>query len=100
VSQQTRIWLQKCAVDLQSAKRLVAAPPLLESVFFFSQQVVEKSLKAFLVWHGKQIDWTHDIGRIAIEVLQVNPSLELLLKQAGFSINIRAKISHLILGFV
>ncbi len=81
-NQQAKFWLQKCAIDLMSAKRLVKDPPLLEPALFFSQQVVEKSLKAFLVWHGKQIDKTHDIGRIAIEVLQLDPGLETLLKRA------------------
>lgn len=57
-------------------------PPLLEPALFFSQQVVEKTLKAFLTWNGKSIDKTHDIGRIAIEVLQIDPSLESLLKRA------------------
>jgi HEPN domain-containing protein len=79
---QTRLWLQKCATDLMSAKRLVGDPPLLEPAFFFSQQVVEKGLKGFLTWHGKYIDKTHDIGRIAIDVLQIDPSLESLLKRA------------------
>ena len=32
--------------------------------------------------NGKYIDKTHDIGRIAIEVLQIDPSLESLLKRA------------------
>ncbi len=81
-NQRARVWLQKCAIDLMSAKRLIAEPPLLEPIFFFSQQIVEKSLKGFLVWHGKQVDKTHDIGRIAIEVMQLDPTLEPLLKRA------------------
>lgn len=81
-NQQTRFWLQKCAIDLMSAKRLVGDPPLLEPAFFFSQQVVEKSLKAFLTWHGKATEKTHDIGRIAIDVLQIDSGLEPLLKRA------------------
>jgi HEPN domain-containing protein len=81
-NQQTRFWLQKCAIDLLSAKRLVGDPPLLEPIFFFSQQVVEKSLKAFLTWHGKSTDKTHDIGRIALDVLQIDAGLESLLKRA------------------
>ena len=81
-NQQTRNWLQKSTIDLMSARRLVGEPPLLDPACFFSQQAVEKALKAFLVWHGKFIDKTHDIGRLAIEVLRLDPSLESLLKRA------------------
>lgn len=81
-SSQARVWFQKYLTDLMSAKRLLGTPPLIEPALFFTQQVVEKALKGFLISNEKTIDKTHDLGRIAIEVLKVDPSLEALLRRA------------------
>jgi HEPN domain-containing protein len=47
----TRAWLSKAALDLRAAEHEgTAAPPLTGDMVFHAQQLVEKSLKAFLSW--------------------------------------------------
>jgi HEPN domain-containing protein len=55
-------WLLKADHDIISAQRLLdIAPMILDNACFHCQQAIEKSLKAFLVYHGKDIEKTHDI---------------------------------------
>ena len=55
-------WLLKAEHDIISAQRLLEIEPMiLDSACFHCQQAVEKSLKAFLCYHGKDIEKTHDI---------------------------------------
>ena len=49
--------------DLRGAEVALRGKPLLtEHVCFHRQQAVEKALKAFLVHHGVDFPWTHQIG--------------------------------------
>jgi len=65
-------WLAKAALDLRGARiDLAAQPALLEDALFHCQQMVEKTLKAFLVWHDRSFRKTHsleEIGRVCCEV--------------------------------
>ena len=55
-------WLLKAENDLLSAQRLLEIEPMiLDNACFHCQQAIEKSLKAFLCSHGKDIVKTHDI---------------------------------------
>ena len=49
-------------------------------IAFHCQQVVEKSLKGLLTYHGKKFDKTHDLQEILGLVLVIEPSLEEVLK--------------------
>lgn len=58
----TRAWLARAQDDLRGAEiDLAASPPLLGDAAFHCQQAVEKTLKAFLVWHdrpfGRRMTW-------------------------------------------
>jgi HEPN domain-containing protein len=58
-----RDWLARAQADVQGAEIALAGRPLItEHVCFHSQQTVEKSLKAFLVYHGVEFPWIHQIG--------------------------------------
>ena len=58
-----REWLARAQADLHGAEVALAGSPLItEHVCFHSQQAVEKALKAFLVHHGVDFPWTHQIG--------------------------------------
>ena len=58
-----REWLGRALADLRGAEVALAGAPLItEHVCFHSQQAVEKALKAFLVHHGVDFPWTHQIG--------------------------------------
>jgi HEPN domain-containing protein len=55
-------WLEKAKRDLDSANRLIDIEPMiLDNACFHCQQAIEKYLKAFLIYHGWDIERTHDI---------------------------------------
>lgn len=55
-------WLLKAEHDVLSAQRLLEIEPMiLDNACFHCQQAIEKSLKAFLYYHGKDVVKTHDI---------------------------------------
>ncbi len=77
-------WLQKAAQDLRAAGvDLDAQPPLAEDAAFHAQQAVEKSLKALLALHDLPIRKTHDLVALGAQCVQIDPSLEPLLREAG-----------------
>lgn len=76
-------WLRKARGDLRGAELdLAADPPLLEDAAFHAQQAVEKTLKAFLVWHERPFRKTHDLGEIGQLCTALDPSLEPLCRRA------------------
>lgn len=80
---ETADWLRKARGDLRGAELdLAADPPLLEDAAFHAQQAVEKTLKAFLVWHERPFRKTHDLGEIGQIRTAIDPSLELLCRRA------------------
>ncbi len=55
-------WLIKAEHDLASAQRLIEIEPMiLDNACFHCQQAIEKYLKAFLIYHGRDIERTHNI---------------------------------------
>jgi len=60
--EETKEWLQKAKSDLLSAQILIGhEPPVLDTALFHCQQVVEKVLKAFLVWKGVPFEKVHSL---------------------------------------
>jgi hypothetical protein len=58
---ETRAWLEKASEDLAAAALdLGANPPLCGDTAFHAQQAVEKALKAFLTWHGREFRKMHN----------------------------------------
>jgi len=79
----THQWLEKASQDFNLAKLAINAnPPFLGAVAFLCQQSVEKSIKGFLVFHGKKFRKVHDINELAGPVLEIVSSLDDLLKEA------------------
>jgi HEPN domain-containing protein len=59
---EVRAWLTKARKDLATVEyELQAEPPFADDIAFHSQQVVEKSLKAFLSWHRTPFRKTHNL---------------------------------------
>lgn len=55
-------WLSKAGHDLLSAQRLLEIEPvILDNACFHCQQAIEKCLKAFLIYHGRDIERTHNV---------------------------------------
>ncbi|HSB79665.1 MAG TPA: HEPN domain-containing protein [Candidatus Methylomirabilis sp.] len=80
----TRAWLVKAINDLRAAVTdLAASPPLLEDVLFHCQQAAEKAMKALLTWQDRPFRKTHDLVEIGEECLEVDSTLEPLLRRAA-----------------
>jgi hypothetical protein len=79
---ETRSWLVKAEKDLRAAQHgLGASPALLEDAAFHCQQAIEKTLKAFLTWHGRPFRKTHnliELARIFHESLAATTDLAVL----------------------
>ncbi len=79
-----REWLTKADADLRAAEvDMGASPPLREDALFHFQQAVEKTLKGFLTLHDRPFRKTHDLLEIGKQCVEVEPSLEPLLRQAA-----------------
>jgi HEPN domain-containing protein len=81
---ETRAWLEKAAEDLAAAALdLAANPPLCADTAFHAQQAVEKALKAFLTWHGREFRKTHNLIELGQHGAEVDSDLEPLLRKAA-----------------
>ena len=81
---ETRAWLEKAADDLAAAGLdLGANPPLCGDAAFHAQQVVEKALKAFLTWHGREYRKTHNLIELGQSGAELDRNLEPLLRKAA-----------------
>ena len=80
----TRAWFVKLSNDLRAAETdLKASPPLLEDVLFHCQQATEKAMKALLTWHDRPFRKTHDLVEIGAQCVEVDSTLEPLLRRAA-----------------
>ena len=80
---ETRGWLAKAHSDLRAAEHeFRAAPPLLDDIVFHCQQAAEKTMKAFLTWHGCPFRKTHSLEEIGEQCLQVDSTLRDLVDRA------------------
>jgi HEPN domain-containing protein len=81
---ETRAWLVRAAEDLREVEHdLIAAPPLLQGAVFHAQQAAEKAMKGFLTWHSRPFRKTHNLTEIGGLCVEVDPTLEALLRQAA-----------------
>ena len=77
-------WLAKAALDLRAAEfEFTARPPLAADIVFHCQQMAEKSLKAFLVWHEVSFRKTHNLIEIGEQCVDIDPDLESLMRRAA-----------------
>lgn len=67
-------WLNKAGHDLLSAQRLLEIEPMiLDNACFHCQQAIEKCLKAFLIYNGRDIERTHNIIFLLSECANLDP---------------------------
>ncbi|GBC92852.1 hypothetical protein HRbin15_01329 [bacterium HR15] len=70
-----RLWVQKAEDDLQAGKLLMQTEnPITWIVCFHMQQCVEKYLKAFLIFHGREQPRTHNIPALVNLCAEIDPS--------------------------
>jgi len=64
---EVRAWLEKARHDLRTAElALEQTPPITDTAGFHVQQAVEKTLKAYLVWSGREFERIHDLRALAL----------------------------------
>lgn len=81
---EVRSWFKKAADDFRAAEHdLAAEAPLLEDALFHAQQAAEKTLKGFLTWHNCPFRKTHDLIEIGRQCVEIDASLEPLLRRAA-----------------
>jgi HEPN domain-containing protein len=79
----TKEWIKKCENDLMSAKRLLDGDqPLTDSAVFFTQQLAEKALKAFLTWNSVKFGKIHDLRKLGSQAIQLDSTLEDVIRKA------------------
>lgn len=85
VSKTVKDWFANANEDLRGAQALHQLEPekYLRIVPYLSQQATEKSIKGYLSYKKIKFTQTHDIGKLATFVLDVNPELSDLLKEAS-----------------
>lgn len=60
-----RLWLIKADRDLKIGRdEFITEGPATDAICFHMQQCVEKYLKGYLIFRGKEIERTHNISRI------------------------------------
>jgi len=73
----TRAWLLKAFSDWDTARQIGGLPDgHLDVGIYHCQQAVEKTLKGFLVLHGKPFEKIHDLGKILEQAILVNAAFE------------------------
>ena len=71
----TREWLEAARADADVAERSLApGPPHHALSAFHFQQSAEKLLKAFLTYHGRPFEKTHEISRLCQRCAEVDSS--------------------------
>ena len=77
-------WFAKAMLDLRAAEfEFTAIPPLTADIVFHCQQLAEKSLKGFLVWHDQPFRKTHNLVEIGQQCTAIDASLEDLARRAA-----------------
>ncbi|VAW43376.1 hypothetical protein MNBD_CHLOROFLEXI01-2779 [hydrothermal vent metagenome] len=91
-----RMWLGKGNSDLHNAEIILAAQtesPPLDTVCFHCQQAAEKYIKAFLVFHGKQFPFSHNLADLVAICMQVDLAFAAIQRKAEtltpFAVEIR-----------
>jgi HEPN domain-containing protein len=69
-------WLRKAEHDLLNIENNLAAADIpWDTVCFHAQQAAEKVLKAFLVFHGRDLSKTHDLVALLALCVESYPGL-------------------------
>ena len=79
--QEHEMWLNYAENDLKMAKISLREDAVISSAFFLTQQCAEKSLKGFLIFHGKPAKKIHDLVSLLKSCEGVDFSFEILRKQ-------------------
>ncbi|MBU2446153.1 MAG: HEPN domain-containing protein [Bacteroidetes bacterium] len=72
-------WLLKAESDFKTGNDEIATQePATDTICFHMQQCVEKYLKAFLIFNGKEIRKTHDIAELIRACMKIDTEFQKL----------------------
>jgi HEPN domain-containing protein len=72
-----KAWFAKGASDLTAARVILSGSGPYDTACFHCQQAVEKYMKGFLAFHGREFPFTHDLDELAKLCDEIDPSLNL-----------------------
>jgi HEPN domain-containing protein len=73
-------WLQAAEADYEMAERALGpGKPFPGMAAYHFQQTAEKMLKAFLTFHGRVFEKTHDLGRLCQWCAEIDPIFQPLI---------------------
>lgn len=75
-------WLCAAEQDFASAKKLMIGDDTPSTAIYHTQQVAEKSLKAFIIFKGLECPFEHDLGKLLKSCVKQDPSFIQLKKAA------------------
>lgn len=88
-----RGWFLKAASDLSAARRLLEGEGPYDTSCFHAQQAVEKLLKGFLAYHGREIPRIRNVEELQSICLGITPELSLsdldLAELTAFAVEMR-----------
>lgn len=88
-------WIKKADHDLKIGKdEYTTKDPVTDMICFHMQQCVEKYLKAYLIFHGKEIKRTHIIEELIKECKNIDPDFQKLIEfnthiLTGYAVEVR-----------
>lgn len=72
-------WIIKAENDLKIGKdEMLTKDPATDGICFHMQQCVEKYLKAYLIYYGKEFRKTHDISELIETCSEIDPEFKKL----------------------
>lgn len=81
---EVREWLKRAELDLRAAEhQFKANPPITPDILSHSQQLAEKSMKAFLAWNDIPFRKAPSLLKLGEQCSRVDPSLEPLLRRSA-----------------
>lgn len=99
--QTTKNWILKAESDLKIGRYgLTMEKPATDAICFHAQQCAEKYLKAFLIFHGKEIKKTHDIALLIEDCSETDPDFRNLYevnadKLTEYAVELRYSVTDL-----
>jgi HEPN domain-containing protein len=93
-------WIIKAGNDFKTGKgELLTYNPATDTVCFHMQQCVEKFLKAYLVFHGREISRTDDISEVILLCVDIEQDFEILYQmKAEECIKIAEEVKQFVRG--
>jgi HEPN domain-containing protein len=79
-----KLWIIKADNDLKTGiDELATINPATDTICFHTQQCVEKYLKAFLVFHNREISKTHNLAFLIQECIGIDCDFKKLQKHGS-----------------